>query len=88
MYLALSYDHRIIDGKAVSFLKIVKFFGTTKKTFKYLVMENNFDLVVMVVGQEDMFAPRASTRLKTACVDLEVHSGEHVLMGVYLLKVY
>ena len=25
MYLALSYDHRIIDGKeAVSFLKIVK----------------------------------------------------------------
>ena len=27
MYLALSYDHRIIDGKeAVSFLKIVKEF--------------------------------------------------------------
>ena len=24
MYLALSYDHRIIDGKAVSFLKILK----------------------------------------------------------------
>ena len=35
MYLALSYDHRIIDGKeAVSFLKIVKeSLRTTTKTF-------------------------------------------------------
>ena len=35
MYLALSYDHRIIDGKeAVSFLKIVKeFFRATKRLF-------------------------------------------------------
>ena len=35
MYLALSYDHRIIDGKeAVSFLKIVKeVFRAAKKTF-------------------------------------------------------
>ena len=42
MYLALSYDHRIIDGKeAVSFLKIRrKNFRTTKKDFsKYLKME-------------------------------------------------
>ena len=35
MYIALSYDHRIIDGKeAVSFLKIVKrVFRTTKRLF-------------------------------------------------------
>ena len=48
MYLALSYDHRIIDGKeAVSFLKIVRFVRTAKDFFKHLMMENNFDLVVI-----------------------------------------
>ena len=38
MYLALSYDHRIIDGKeAVSFLKIVKdSLEHPKDFFKYL----------------------------------------------------
>ena len=35
MYLALSYDHRIIDGKeSVSFLKMVR--GSKKVVFKYL----------------------------------------------------
>ena len=34
MYLALSYDHRIIDGKeAVSFLKIIKNLEQPKRLF-------------------------------------------------------
>ena len=33
MFLALSYDHRIIDGKAVSFQKLLKIFRTTRDYF-------------------------------------------------------
>ena len=74
MYLALSYDHRIIDGKeAVSFLKIVKeSLRTTKKTvFKYLIMENNFDLVVIGGGPGGYVCAirAAQLGLKTACVE-------------------
>ena len=53
MYLALSYDHRIIDGKeAVSFLKTIKGLSrrTTKIIFRSLIMENNFDVIVIGSG--------------------------------------
>ena len=45
MYLALSYDHRIIDGKdSVSFLKTVKgkFRRSKKVIFRYLNVRKNF----------------------------------------------
>ena len=72
MYLALSYDHRIIDGKeAVSFLKIVKEFRATSKTFQHLIMENNFDLVVIGGGPGGYVCAirAAQLGLKTACIE-------------------
>ena len=74
MYLALSYDHRIIDGKeAVSFLKIVKeSLEQPQRLFlKYLIMENNFDLVVIGGGPGGYVCAirAAQLGLKTACVE-------------------
>ena len=73
MYLALSYDHRIIDGKeAVSFLKIVKeSLEQPKDFFKYLIMENNFDLVVIGGGPGGYVCAirAAQLGLKTACIE-------------------
>ena len=73
MYLALSYDHRIIDGKeAVSFKNCERIFRTTKKTFpKYLIMDDNFDLVVIGGGPGGYVCAirAAQLGLKTACVE-------------------
>ena len=73
MYLALSYDHRIIDGKeAVSFLKIVKSLWNNPKDFSWIFnMENNFDLVVIGGGPGGYVCAirAAQLGLKTACVE-------------------
>ena len=72
MYLALSYDHRIIDGKeAVSFLKIVKdILEQPKDFFEYLIMENNFDVIIIGGGPGGYVCAIRSAQLglKTACV--------------------
>ena len=89
-HLALSYDHRIIDGKeAVSFLKIVKESLEQPKIFKYLIMESNFDLVIIGGGPGGyVCAIRAAQLGKTACIESEEHLEELVLMLVYPQKVY
>ena len=74
MYLALSYDHRIIDGKeAVSFLKIIKeSLEQPKKTFsRYITMTDNFDLIVIGGGPGGYVCAirAAQLGLKTACVE-------------------
>ena len=78
MYIALSYDHRIIDGKeAVSFLKILKdLFRTTKKViFKSLKMSDNFDVIVIGGGPGGYVCAirAAQLGLKVACVESEEH---------------
>ena len=93
MYLALSYDHRIIDGKeAVSFLKIVKESLEQPKRlfFKYLAMDN-FDLVVIGGGPGGYVCAirAAQLGLKTACIESRGLWGALVLtLDAFRLKAY
>ena len=74
MYLALSYDHRIIDGKeAVSFLKTVKecLEEPRRLIFRSLIMDNNFDVIVIGGGPGGYVCAIRSAQLgfKTACIE-------------------
>ena len=81
MYLALSYDHRIVDGKeAVSFLKNIKDTLEEPKALSELIdMKEDFDLLVIGGGGGYVCAIRAAQLgLKTGCIEARGDTRRHL----------
>ena len=94
MYLALSYDHRIVDGKeAVSFLKNIKdTLEEPKRLFLNVIdMKEDFDLLVIGGGPGGYVCAirAAQLGLKTGCIELQRDSRWHLFKYwcAYLPKV-
>ena len=99
MYLALSYDHRIIDGKeAVTFLKTVKemleeparMLSSIILTFQIIMAKNtSFDLIVIGAGPGGYVAAirGAQLGLSTALVEKDSNLGGTCLKwAVFLVR--